>query len=651
MVATPPSLPISVLTAALEAVDACVAIFTGPDLRYAFVNAAYRALRPGADMLGHRLRDIFPAAAEAGTEAALEDVMRTGVKCKLHRFHAPLENQPDALWEGEYFRTDSGDPGMGLIVVAFIRNVTDSVATDKALRDSTALLTAISDTSTDVIYAKDRQGRLRFANPATLGLIGKPFDQVIGRTDAELLEDAEAARKVMENDCEVMNSGTPLEFEELVPSPSGDQKIWLSRKLPYIGEDGNVVGLLGISRDITERKGAEQVLREESSRKDVFLAMLAHELRNPLAPISTGAQLLERFAGDPQRVLQTSRIIARQASHMVALIDDLLDVSRVTRGLVALKKTPIAVEAIIARAVEQAQPMMDQRHQRLTVNAAPDSAWINGDQNRLTQTIANILGNAAKFTHHDGEISVTVAVRDEWIDIAIADNGNGIDAALMPKVFDLFTQSERAPDRAQGGLGLGLSLVQSIVTMHGGQVRGESDGIGRGSTFTVSLPRIKPPGDLGAPAEDRASPSANASCARDVAMSNTPLPTIMLVDDNKDAGSALADLLGAAGYEVTLVADGQQAIDAARESCPDVFILDIGLPRMDGYELAARLREQPAYANATLIALTGYGQAADRARGATAGFDHYYVKPVKLETLNEALSSARPRPPVPAQLT
>jgi PAS domain S-box-containing protein len=747
------AVPVSILTRTLDAVDACVAILAGPDLRYTFVNRAYQAIRPGVTMLGMRFRDIFPEAADAGTEDILHQVMRTGETCRLQRYHAPISSDPNALWDGEFARAASGDDDT-VSVVVFVRNVTQTVRVeralaasedalrntnqklretidnitdgvlvmdkdwrytfvsaraadmlgmkpeqlvggvvwelfpdtegtkfyhgyhqavetgrpvhfeeyypqpldmwlechcypsadgltvyfrdvstqrraDEALRESTAMLRVISDTSEDIMFAKDVQGRMRFANPAALALIGKPIDQVIGRTDAEFLADAGLARAVMENDQSVMNAGVSNEFEEIVPLPDGQQKIWLSRKIPYLDDKGEVIGLLGVSRDITERKRKEHDLREESSRKDEFLAMLAHELRNPLAPITTGAQLLERFADDPARVRTTSRVIARQAKHMVALIDDLLDVSRVTRGLVELRKEDIAIDSVIAHAIEQARPLIESRQHQFHATLAGDDALVHGDKTRLIQVTSNILFNAAKYTPPGGRITLTVTVDPQRIGIAVSDSGIGIDAALLPKVFDLFTQSDRAPDRSQGGLGIGLSLVKSIVAMHGGDVRAESAGIGAGSTFSISLPRVFAAHAVDAPV-GAPGPSTGVGAAA---------AAVMVVDDNEDAGEALAALLGMFGHKVTVAVDGTSALLAARDFPADVFILDIGLPDMDGFELATRLRAQPRFANAKLIALSGYGQPADRVRGREAGFDHYFVKPVNIEELSLVLGN------------
>jgi signal transduction histidine kinase len=271
--------------------------------------------------------------------------------------------------------------------------------------------------------------------------------------------------------------------------PDGEHRIWLSMKIALCDKAGQVVGLLGISRDITDRKRAEQRLRDENHRKDEFLAMLAHELRNPLAPIVTGARLLEMSAHDEGKVRHAARIITRQAAHMTELVDDLLDVSRVTRGLIELEQDDIDLHLVLSHAIEQARPLLDARGHRFETALCSEPVLVHGDRTRLIQTISNLLNNAAKYTPPGGQIALAASTSENSVEISVTDTGIGIAPALLPKVFDLFSQGERTPDRSQGGLGLGLALVKSIVAMHGGEVAARSDGTGKGSTFVITLPR------------------------------------------------------------------------------------------------------------------------------------------------------------------
>ena len=451
------------------------------DWRYTLVSdraAAIVGMRP-EDMVGAYIWDLFPHAAGTRFHDGYHEAMATGVPVHFEEYYpAPLD-----LWlECHCYPSPDG-------LTVYFRDVSERRHAEQALRESTALLSAISDSSPDVIYAKDAQGRLRFANPATVALIGKPLEHILGRTDAELLADPEAAREVMENDRRIMDSGGGEELEELVPMPDGEHRIWLSMKIALSDTEGQVVGLLGISRDITDRKRAEQRLRDENHRKDEFLAMLAHELRNPLAPIVTGARLLELSAHDEGRVRHAARIITRQAAHMTELVDDLLDVSRVTRGLITLEKEDIDLRQVLAHAIEQARPLIDARGHRLEAAPCSEPVFVHGDRTRLIQTVSNLLNNAAKYTPPGGRIVLALSLGETGVDISVADTGIGIAPALLPKVFDLFSQGERTPDRSQGGLGLGLALVKSIVAMHGGDVAARSEGSGKGSTFVITLPR------------------------------------------------------------------------------------------------------------------------------------------------------------------
>ncbi len=744
-------MPAALLATAVNAVDTCVAILHGPEMRFIFVNRAYQAISPDIPMLGQRFCDVFFDAHYAGTMQHMLDVLRTGTPWRIERYHSAIPSDPNACWEGETVRAEGAGDGEPASLVVIVRNVTatarmeqalarseenlrranatlrrtiDSITdgllvldrdwrytlvsdraaamvgmavedmlggcvwelfpksvgtrfydgyhaamatgepvhfceyypapldiwlechcypsaneltvafrdvtaqrrADDALRKNTALIKAISDTSSDVIFAKDRDGRMLFANPATLTLIGKPLDQVLGNTDADLLGDAEAARAVMDNDRRVMDSGTPEEVEERVPMPDGQERTWLSWKVPYRDDSDRIVGLLGISRDITDRKRDEENLRESNHRKDEFLAMLAHELRNPLAPITTGAQLLELFAHDEQRVRKASKIISRQAAHMVELVDDLLDVSRVTRGLIELQKDDIDIKLVIAAAIEQARPLIEARSHEFVSRMASSHVLVHGDSTRLVQAFVNVLNNAAKYTPAGGQITLAMEVDHDFVTICVDDNGVGMKPELLPKVFDLFSQGERTPDRAQGGLGLGLALVRSIVEMHGGRVQARSAGLGKGSTLVVELPRL--PDDA---ARDDSAAILPATAPR------VQPRSIMVVDDNQDAGESLASLLQALGHKVKVCTTSHAALDAARALAPDVFILDIGLPDMDGYQLARALRAQPAGAAATLIALTGYGQPNDIATAKAAGFDEHFVKPVNLDRLTKVL--------------
>jgi signal transduction histidine kinase/ActR/RegA family two-component response regulator len=378
------------------------------------------------------------------------------------------------------------------------------------------------------------------------------------------------------------------------------------------------------------RSLAERELRAADQRKDEFLAMLAHELRNPLAPISTGAHLLKLLHSDNAQITQTCEIIARQVEHMTSLVDDLLDVSRVTRGLVSLSTQPLDLKKVIEDAAEQVRPLVVARRHRVLLDLPPDPAIVKGDHKRLVQVLANLLGNATKYTPEGGHIELRLSREGDDYLVAVSDDGIGMEPALLKRVFDLFTQAERTPDRSQGGLGLGLALAKSLAELHGGRVSAQSEGLGRGSKFTLCLPRYEEqapaPVPMLPPIERRGAPAA-------------PL-RILLVDDNKDAADTLAMLLQAAGHDVRVAYRAGDALELARAFRPEACLLDIGLPDFDGNQLARRLRMMPHSAGAILVAMTGYGRQQDRDASSVAGFDHYLVKPVNTMILAQMLAAA-----------
>jgi signal transduction histidine kinase len=387
------------------------------------------------------------------------------------------------------------------------------------------------------------------------------------------------------------------------------------------------VTLVSAAQSALRARRRQYAMREIDQRKDEFLAMLGHELRNPLAPIRAASDLLRIPDLARDKIRQTSEIISRQVTHMTGLIDDLLDLSRVSRGLVTLDATLLDARQIVTAAVEQVRPLIDTRRHNVTIQTPIDAAFVHGDQKRLVQIVSNLLNNAAKYTPEHGDIVVAMQADEESVSYTVSDNGVGIAPHVIGHVFDMFAQAERSSDRAQGGLGIGLALVKNLVALHGGRVTAASEGLGHGSRFTVTLPRA-------------AEPRAAAPAPPGIAAAHGHGLRLLVVDDNEDAGQMLGLYLEAAGYRVMVVHSARAALDAARTETLDACLLDIGLPDMDGNELARQLRQLPHTAAATLIAITGYGQEADRARTAAAGFSHHFVKPVDMGSLLAVLSAA-----------
>ena len=409
---------------------------------------------------------------------------------------------------------------------------------------------------------------------------------------------------------------------------------------PLRDELGLTTGIMMFAYEVTEQVNARRrvehladELRAEHRRKDDFLAMLAHELRNPLAPISAAAEVLRLGHADDPRLRRTSEIVTRQVRHMAMLIDDLLDASRVTRGLVTVERRLEDLREVVAAAVEQVTPQVESRRHRLLVTAGEAPVRVSGDRKRLVQTLTNLLDNATKYTPDGGRIELALTHDEIEATLLVRDNGIGVPPELRERIFDLFVQGQRSPDRAQGGLGIGLALARRLVELHGGSLACTSVVAGQGSEFRIRLPLAEAP------------VAANDDDAEAIA----PAPAvaaklcILVVDDNEDAAHMLAMLLEDDGHEVMTESDPVVALERAQATRPDVCLLDIGLPRMDGHELARRLRATPEGRAATLIALTGYGGAADREKAAQAGFDHYMVKPPNPEALGRLLQSVAGR--------
>lgn len=383
-------------------------------------------------------------------------------------------------------------------------------------------------------------------------------------------------------------------------------------------------------RLLKESRRYANALKEADQRKDEFLATLAHELRNPLAPIRNGLQIL-KLSPDSERGDVVRDMMDRQLTHLVRLIDDLLDVSRVSRGKIDLRTERIAIQDAVRAALEASRPLIDAAEHTLTVTLPDTPLWVEGDPTRLSQVVSNLLNNAAKYTPQGGHIDLTVTQSEGdnggWIDLCVADTGVGIEADMLPKVFELFTQVDQNLDRSQGGLGIGLALVHKLVEMHGGTTRADSPGAGRGSTFTVRLPRASEP-QAEAPADDAAPTVVR------------PLD-VLIVDDNVDSAQTTRWMLEMMGHNTRVENSGPAALEAVARHKPDVVLLDIGMPGMDGYEVCRELRQLPGLDKTLMIAQTGWGQESDRQRAFDAGFDHHITKPVSLDLLVHALGEYR----------
>jgi PAS domain S-box-containing protein len=461
-------------------------------------------------------------------------------------------------------------------------------------------------------------------------LTGCTRDELIGAPFKDYFTDparAEAGIKL------VLAEGKVTDYELTARARDGHETVVSYNATTFHDRDRKLQGVFAAARDVTERSRFEMQMREQKAklsdlhrRKDEFLAMLSHELRSPLAPIANAVQLLGLQKATENRIQQQARgIIERQMGQLQHLVNDLLEVSRITTGRVQLRLERVDVSGIVDVAVETVRPLIDQRRHELTISLPPEPIWLNADAARLEQVVANLLANAAKYTEEGGHIWLTVRQEGDECVLRVRDTGVGITPALLPCIFDLFTQAERSLDRSQGGLGIGLALVHRLTDLHGGRVEASSV-LGQGSEFVVRLPTV--PSDAPHP----------------LSIAETVQPTtralrVLVVDDNVDTVLSFSMLLKASGHDVRTAHDGPTAVQAAIDYRPDVVLLDIGLPGLTGYEVAKRLRQHPDLKDVLLVALTGYGQDSDRRTSLQAGFNHHLVKPASLEQLKKILAT------------
>jgi PAS domain S-box-containing protein len=441
-------------------------------------------------------------------------------------------------------------------------------------------------------------------------------------------------------------------LEEEIRFENGDILHLYGSAVPLRDSEGVPRGAVAAFVDVTRLKQAEEALLEADRRKDEFLALLSHELRNPLMPILTAAQLLKpHLQGEAARELD---VIHRQATHLAGLVDDLIDVSRVAHGKVTITRRTLEISGVVFKALEAVTPIFDVHKHRVTIDVAAAGLLVEADEGRLTQVFSNLLSNASRYTPMGGEIMVRGYRSGNWVVVTVRDTGVGIKPGLLSNVFELFVQGERGPDRSEGGLGLGLPLARTLTELHGGKLSVTSEGVGKGSEFTVRLPVAK----TAVPLRCQTSPGAPGSCRDDASDPETPLPRVLIVDDNRDVADMLALLIGRSGYETRTAYDPLSAIEIADRMRPQVVILDIGLPMMDGYTLGRELRALLGEDAPSLVALTGYGQEGDRRKSEEARFARHLVKPVdsaQLVGLIEQLVTEREQrvaggfPPVAAE--
>jgi PAS domain S-box-containing protein len=606
-----------------------MAVTQGPEHTFELSNEAYSRLVGHRDLIGLPVEDALPEVSGQGYLALLDQVYRSGEAFVGRRMQVQLQS-PEGDHEDRYvdFVYQPIRAGDGRVSGIFIQgsDVTGQERLEQQLRESEAKFRTITDAMPQMVWSTRPDGYHDYFNQRWYDYTGVAQGSTDGDAWTRIFHPADHARTQVAWQ-HSLETGEPYEIEYRLRHRSGEYRWVLGRALAVRDEQGRITRWMGTCTDIHEQVMAREVLRREARRKDEFLAMLAHELRNPLAPIRAAAAVLPAAAGDGERTVQLAQVITRQVQHMTRLVDDLLDVSRVTRGLVKLDLHVDDLKAVATSAIEQVRPLIEDRGHVLTTWMTPDPVPVRADRTRLVQVVANLLNNAAKYTPDGGRIDLRVTSGEGEAVLVVRDNGSGIDAQLLPRVFDLFTQGARDPGRSQGGLGIGLALARSITSMHGGRIAGASEGRGRGSEFTLCLPLAKP--GKGTPptaaVEQPETMQANSRCH------------VIVVDDNVDAARTIALALEIAGHDVAVHHDAAAVLAASAVHPAKVYIIDIGLPDMPGYELAQALRREPRTRDAVLIALTGYGRAEDRARSIEAGFDRHLVKPVDVEELRRTI--------------
>lgn len=586
------------------------------------VNPTFEAQTGLHDVIGKTMRQLVPHHESHWFEK-YGQVAKLGIPLRFENSAKALERVFDVY---AYPIDEQGEHMVGIL----FKDITKKKKDEEQLRLSEARLRALTYATADIVYrmSPDWSEIHELQGRGCLDDVIDPkpfrFEDYVPSEEHERLH--QAIQKAIAE-----KSKFELEFKVIMADGSIG---WVeSRAIPMFDEtSGEIREWIGVSGDITSRKQAEEELREAARRKDDFLAMLAHELRNPLAPISAGAHILSLAKHDPVKVEKYSGIILRQVAHMTDLIDDLLDVSRVTRGLITLGNERVELREVIIQSIEQVRPIMEKHQHRFTLHESPNPIYVNGDKNRLIQVVTNILNNSAKYTPNSGQVVVELTIESPFAKITVTDNGVGMEPELINEVFELFSQAKRTSDRSQGGLGIGLALAKSLVELHHGEISVKSEGIGKGSQFTILLPMLN----------DHQAHDATEYVNTE--MHKIPVSSqikIMVVDDNADAANMVAALLELSGYHVTVAYDAMKALELAKKDRPDALILDLGLPNMDGKELAKLLRGQAETTDATLIALTGYSEEHESEKAQKAGFDHFFVKPVDVGKLLEVLSKSK----------
>ena len=605
------------------------------------VNHAYLQAtdRTRESVLGRYIFDAFPdnpADPHADGVPRLHESLRrvlqlqTADQVGVLQYDIPIGPPERGSFEKRYWSPINSPvfDGQGKLthIIHQAIDVTSRVTAEIALRASEFRFRALATATGDVIYRMSPDW-VHMHELDGRGFLKDAESQ--GQWRIEDYVPTEDVAMVQGKIDDAIREKSTYDLEHRVLRTDGSRGWTHSRAVPILDAQGHITEWIGSASDISARMLGEEQLRDANQRKDEFLAMLAHELRNPLAPIAAAADLLRLAAHDDGRVRKAGEIVGRQVKHLTGLVDDMLDVSRVTRGHVVLECVPVDMRSIVQNAIEQVRPLVEGRRHRLLLQTPPYAAMVHGDAKRLTQVVTNLLANAIKYTPEQGEISAYLEQDETNVQLIVSDNGIGMSRELVAHCFELFVQGERSSERAAGGLGIGLALVKSLVELHDGRVDVRSDVEGQGSTFTVTLPKLST-SDLGSTAPFTVVSAVN------------PL-RVFVVDDNTDAAEMLTMLIDQLGYQTLVETQPRRALERITEERPHVCLMDIGMPEMDGYALARVIRAQMEAAAPVLVAISGYSQPQDRSSALEAGFTEHFAKPVDSRQLADFLSRISPQ--------